>query len=119
MTAASPVREAGGSGFKKIFLCPASDSLIDLRPLSLQQRWPRYTNPVDLATMKKTDPLIQALLDCETRLRAWINESALNADLFRRDPLTGIRTANVGVDERLLSEFEETVTRIAAKLDVG
>jgi predicted component of type VI protein secretion system len=68
--------------------------------------------------MKKTDPLIQALLDCETRLRAWINESALNADLFRRDPLTAIRTANVGVDERLLSEFEETVTRIALKLDV-
>lgn len=67
--------------------------------------------------MKKTDPLIQALLDCELRLRAWINESAPNADLFRRDPLTAIRTANVGVDERLLSEFEETVTGIALKLD--
>lgn len=85
----------------------------------IQQRWPRYTNPVDLASMKKTDPLIQALLDCEPRLCAWINESALNADLFRRDPLTAIRTANVGVDERLLSEFEETVTRLALKLDVG
>jgi len=69
--------------------------------------------------MKKTDPLIQALLDCEPRLRAWIDESALNADLFRRDPLTAIRTANVGVDECLLSEFEEMVTRIALKLDVG
>jgi hypothetical protein len=72
----------------------------------------------DRVTVKKIDPLIQALLDCESRLRAWINESPLNADLFRRDPLIAIRTANVGVDERLLSEFEETVTRIARKIKV-
>jgi hypothetical protein len=72
--------------------------------------------PGNLVTVKKIDPLIQALLDCESRLRAWINESPLNADLFRRDPLIAIRTANVGVDERLLSEFEDTVTRIARKI---
>ena len=74
--------------------------------------------PVELATVEKNDPLIQALLDCESRLQAWINESASNADLFRRDPLVAIRSANVGVDERLLSEFEETVTRIARKIKV-
>jgi predicted component of type VI protein secretion system len=68
--------------------------------------------------MKKTDPLIQALLDCESRLKAWLNESSVNANLFRRDPLTAIRTANVGVDERLLREFEDTVTRIARKFKV-
>jgi hypothetical protein len=71
-----------------------------------------------LATMKKIDPLIQALIDCESRLRAWINESPLNADLFRSDPLAAIRTANVGVDERLLREFEDTVARITLKLKV-
>jgi hypothetical protein len=36
--------------------------------------------------MTKIDPLVQALLDCESRLSAWLNESELNADLFRRDP---------------------------------
>lgn len=74
--------------------------------------------PRELAIVKKIDPLIQALLDCESRLRTWIDESPRNADLFRRDPLIAIRTANVGVDERLLSEFEETVTRIAQKIKV-
>jgi hypothetical protein len=69
--------------------------------------------------MKKIDPLIQALIDCESRLRAWLDESPFNANLFRRDPLTAIRTANVGVDERLLAEFEATVTRIARKFKLG
>ncbi|HWS18730.1 MAG TPA: hypothetical protein VN223_11970 [Candidatus Elarobacter sp.] len=69
--------------------------------------------------MARVDPLIQALLHCESRLSAWLNESALNAELFRRDPLTAIRAANLGVDEGLLGELEEIVTGIAVKLKAG
>jgi len=64
----------------------------------------------------ENDPLVQALLDCESRLSAWLNESELNADLFRRDPLAALRAANMGLDEGLLGDLEETVTGIALKL---
>jgi hypothetical protein len=66
--------------------------------------------------MTKIDPLVQALLDCESRLSAWLNDSELNADLFRRDPLAALRAANLGLDEGLLGHLEETVTGIALKL---
>lgn len=56
--------------------------------------------------MTNPDPLIQALIDCESRLRAWLSESALNADLFQRDPVTAFRTANLGVDENLLKNWK-------------
>jgi hypothetical protein len=65
--------------------------------------------------MTNADPLIQALIDCESRLRAWLGESALNADLFQRDPLTAFRTANLGVNEHLLRELEEIVIGIVQK----
>jgi hypothetical protein len=65
--------------------------------------------------MTKIDPLVQALLDCESRLSAWLNESELNTDLFRRDPLAALRAANLGLDEGLLGDLEETVTGIALK----
>jgi hypothetical protein len=66
--------------------------------------------------MTKIDPLVQALLDCESRLSAWLNESELNTDLFRRDPLAALRASNLGLDEGLLGDLEETVTGIALKL---
>jgi hypothetical protein len=65
--------------------------------------------------MTKADPLVQALLSCESRLNTWFNESELNADLFWRDPLAAMRTANLGVDEHLLEELEATVIRIVLK----
>jgi hypothetical protein len=66
--------------------------------------------------MTKIDPLVQALLDCESRLSVWLNESELNAGLFRRDPLAALRAANLGVSEGLLAELEGTLTGIALKL---
>jgi hypothetical protein len=69
--------------------------------------------------MTKVDPLLQALLNCESRLTAWLSESVLNAELFRHDPLVAIRTAKLGIDEGLLDELEETVTGIALKLRAG
>jgi hypothetical protein len=50
---------------------------------------------------------VPALLDCESHLSAWLNESDCNADLFRRDPLTAMRAANLDLDEGLLAELEE------------
>jgi hypothetical protein len=69
--------------------------------------------------MAKVDPLLQALLDCEDRLTSWLCESVHNAEFFRRDPLVAIRAANLGIDEGLLGELEETVTGIALKLKAG
>jgi hypothetical protein len=69
--------------------------------------------------MMKTDPLVQVLLNCESRLSAWLSESELNAELFRRDPLAAIRAADLGVSEGLLTELEQTVTGIALKLKAG
>jgi hypothetical protein len=67
------------------------------------------------STMAKIDPLMQALHGCEPRLRAWLNECELNAELFQRDPLTAIRAANLGIDEELLAELEEALRGIALK----
>ncbi len=69
--------------------------------------------------MTKVDPLLQALLDCESLLTTWLSESVHNAELFRSDPLLAIRAANLGIDEGLLGELEETVTGIALKLKAG
>jgi predicted component of type VI protein secretion system len=69
--------------------------------------------------MAKVDPLIQALHDCESRLGAWLNECDLNGELFRRDPLTAIRAANLGIDEDLLAGLEEALTGIALKLGLA
>jgi predicted component of type VI protein secretion system len=69
--------------------------------------------------MTKVDPLMQALQGCESRLRAWLNECDLNAELFRRDPLTAIRAANLGIDEGLLAELEGALTGIALKLGLA
>jgi hypothetical protein len=66
--------------------------------------------------MKNGDPLIQALLDCESRLTLWLNECALNTEFFLRDPLGAMRTANLGMDEGLLSDLEATMTGITRKL---
>lgn len=69
--------------------------------------------------MTKVDPLMQALHNCESRLRAWLNECDLNAELFRRDPLTAIRAANLGIDEDLLAELEEALTGIALRIGLA
>lgn len=65
--------------------------------------------------MTKVDPLIQALLDCESRLTDWLNASQVNAEWFRRDPLTAMRAANLGMDEGLLCDMEEMMAKIALK----
>jgi hypothetical protein len=70
----------------------------------------------DLPTMRNGDPLLQALFECEARLSAWMNESSLNAELFRRDPLAALRAADIGVNESLLLDLEETVTGLTRKL---
>ena len=66
--------------------------------------------------MTKADPLIQALLKCESRLSAWLAESEVNIELFRRDPMAAIRAANLDVDEGLLGQLEEIVRGIALKI---
>jgi len=69
--------------------------------------------------MTESDPLVKALLDCESRLVAWLNESAINSALLRHDPMTAIRSANLGLDDGLLNDLEEIVTGIALKLKAG
>lgn len=67
-------------------------------------------------TMKNGDPLLQALFACEARLNAWMNESTLNAELFRRDPMAALRAADLGINESLLLDLEDTVTGLTRKL---
>jgi hypothetical protein len=55
-------------------------------------------------------------LDCESRLKAWLNESSVNVG--STDGSQRIAPEQISVDERLLLEFEETVTRIARKFKV-
>ena len=66
--------------------------------------------------MTNADPLVQALIDSESRLKAWLNESKHNSDLLRSDPIGAIRAANLGIDPALSSVLEELMLGIARKL---
>jgi hypothetical protein len=69
--------------------------------------------------MTNADPLVQALIDSESRLKAWVNESELNFDLLRRDPIAAVRAANLGIDPALSSVLEELMSGIARKLNAA
>lgn len=69
-----------------------------------------------LATMAKIDPLLKALLECESHLADWLAQSAHNVELFRQDPMTAIRAAKLRIDENLLCDLEKIATGIAVKL---
>jgi len=45
-----------------------------------------------------------------------MNESTLNAELFRRDPMAALRAADLGINESLLLDLEDTVTGLTRKL---
>lgn len=77
------------------------------------------SSPKDLFTMTKADPLVQALIDSESRLKAWLKESELNSDLLRRDPIGAIRAANLGIDPALSSALEQLMLGIARKLNAA
>jgi hypothetical protein len=81
--------------------------------------WNRTLSREDLFKMTNVDPLVQALMDSELRLNVWLNESELNFDLLRRDPVAAMRAANLGVEEDMLSALEDVMTGIARKLNAA
>jgi hypothetical protein len=62
------------------------------------------------------DQLLLELRKHEPALRAWINRSQANAWLFATDPASALRTANLGIPEQAIAEFEEVLCSLEEKL---
>ena len=65
------------------------------------------------------DRMLQELNRHECRLNTWLNSSPANVILFIEDPVAALRTANLGIPERILGELQETMNGIVNKLAVA
>ncbi len=52
----------------------------------------------------------------ERELDLWLKSSESNASLFRKDPVSAIRAANLGIGEEALKELETVTAAILHKL---
>jgi hypothetical protein len=63
-----------------------------------------------------TDRLLLELASCEAKLNAWIRSSAVNAELFSKDPVAAMRAANLGLPEDVLEDLASVIESLAKKL---
>ena len=63
------------------------------------------------------DELLLELASCEGKLNAWMRTSALNAELFAKDPVAAMRAANLGIPEDVLEDLAMVIESISKKLN--
>jgi hypothetical protein len=63
-----------------------------------------------------SDQLLFELANCEGKLNAWIRSSAVNAELFAKDPVSAMRAANLGIQGDVLEELAIVIESISKKL---
>jgi hypothetical protein len=62
------------------------------------------------------EDLLLELAVKETDLREWISRSEQNSRLFASDPMSAIRAAELGLDDKVLHQLESVMRSIARKL---
>jgi hypothetical protein len=60
--------------------------------------------------------LLLELRRVQERLHFWVDSSEENAVLFVQDPAAALRTADLGLDEELIQEFESVLKGIELRL---
>lgn len=68
------------------------------------------------AVAPKSDRLMAELGRVEARLQQWIGQSNENAQLFRRDPISAMRSAGLDLEDELICELERLMSGIASRL---
>jgi hypothetical protein len=68
------------------------------------------------AASHAADRLITELGKVEGQLKNWISQSETNAQLFRKDPISAMRTAGLSIEDDLICELEMIMRDIAKKL---
>jgi hypothetical protein len=68
------------------------------------------------AVLRKTDRLMTELGKVEGQLQSWISRSETNAHLFRKDPVSAMRSAGLSIEDDLICELEMIMRDIAKKL---
>ena len=63
-----------------------------------------------------SDRLLLELESCEAKLGAWIRSSAVNAEMFAKDPVAAMRAANLGLPEDVLQELAQVIESLSKKL---
>ena len=64
----------------------------------------------------RTDRLMTELGKVEGQLKLWISRSETNAQLFRKDPISAMRSAGLSIEDDLICELEMIMRDIAKKL---
>lgn len=67
-------------------------------------------------TREQLELLMKELGAREPSLLAWLESSARNRRWFRADPLTAIRAAGLGLDEKMLAQLDLITRSIAFKI---
>jgi len=52
----------------------------------------------------------------EGQLQSWISRSETNAQLFRKDPVSAMRSAGLSIEDDLICELEMIMRDLAKKL---
>jgi hypothetical protein len=68
------------------------------------------------AASRKTDRLLTELGKVEGQLQVWISRSEKNAQLFRKDPISAMRSAGLSIEDDLMCELEMIMRDIAQRL---
>ncbi|HEU5415671.1 MAG TPA: hypothetical protein VFW31_18035 [Candidatus Angelobacter sp.] len=76
----------------------------------------RCQTSTEEVSREQVERLLRELSARETDLIQWIQSSERNTRWFTADPMSAIRAANLGIDERTLDQLELITLSIAKKL---
>jgi hypothetical protein len=84
--------------------------------LEMMEQLHRCQTSTGEVSREQVERLLRELSARETDLIQWIQSSERNARWFTADPMSAIRAANLGIDERTLDQLELITLSIAKKL---
>jgi hypothetical protein len=80
---------------------------------------PAISKPAPAAAEDDGGFLLRELQRCESRLHDWFSQSEANVAWFARDPMAALRAAEIGMDEEVLNDLEDTMRMIARKINAA
>jgi len=84
--------------------------------LEMMEQLHRCQTSTGEVSREQVERLLRELSARETDLIQWIQSSERNTRWFTADPMSAIRAANLGIDERTLDQLELITLSIAKKL---
>lgn len=67
---------------------------------------------------KNSDPLLQALQQCDHQLELWLSRSPENVRLLEQNPAAALQAAHLDLSREAMIELVDVLTALADKLDL-